>query len=92
MDYEPKIFMGAYNVKGKTGNTHGYYIREFSNIIRKTFKDREGAKIINEDLFKLKQFREESDYGNIEVIERKVEEVERMMNNFHRIVKKHMSL
>ena len=92
MDYENDIYMGAHRVEGKRGNTHGYYIREFSNVVRRTFRDREGAKIISEDLFKLKQFREDSDYGNIEIIESKVEEVERMMNNFHRIVKRHMKL
>jgi len=88
----PKLYNSEYKIKQRDGLTHPEYIREFSNIIRKQFKDYEGAWYINNKLTELKQLRTDSDYHEIEILIDKVEAAFKITSEFHRIVKKNMSI
>lgn len=91
MEYYDDIYEGRHRVEGKKGNTHPYYIREFTNIYYKDF-NKEDSRILRTNMKELKQFREDSDYKNEEILESKVDKAEKMMNEFHRITKKHMGI
>ncbi len=91
MEYYTDTYEARHKLKGKKGNTHPYYIDEFSDIFYKKC-DKHDSNVIRKNLKDLKQFRIDSDYENLQITEAKVNEAEKMINEFHRIVKTHMHL
>lgn len=91
-EYYENIYESSKNLKGGKGNTHNYYIRQFCNILKDTFKDYEAARIWRSKLLQLKTFRLNSDYHDIEITEDNIILVESYVNDFHRLIKKHIKI
>ena len=87
--FYPEIHEGSYKLEGKKGNTHSYYIREFSDILRNKFNKRD-ARDVKDSMFVLKQFRIESDYENVELKQVDIEKAHKLTADIHRLIKKYI--
>jgi len=91
-EFYPSIYESSIDVKGGKGNTHGYYIRQFSKILKDTFNDAEAARISKRKLLELKTFRLKSDYQDIEITEDNVIKVESYVDDIHGLIKKYIKI